>query len=334
MHEPQKVWIAWEVQRRSLELSKALGCDLYIFDFEGILRYPRCIYNTLKVLISSQAKVVFVQNPSMILAAIACIFKFISKRAVIVDRHTTFRLNKQRTVSLDWMVFDLLNNFTIKNADLTIVTNEYLAGIIRDMGGRAYVLPDKLPDLEKSRAIQLEGFSIFMISSFGMDEPVAEAINAAGKLEEQGVRLYISGNPNKLNPATRKNSPCNVIFTGFLSEQDFIDHVYAADAVMALTTADYCMLCACYEASAAGRPLITSDKQVLRQYFAGSVFVDNTSEGIYNGIVELMEDYEPCLNNAAILKEQVNSKWRKTFDSFMEQIEQITSSLHRKPPEA
>ncbi|MFW6101738.1 MAG: hypothetical protein ACOC90_10160, partial [Bacteroidota bacterium] len=266
MYEPEKVWIAWEVQRRTMELSKALGCDLHIFDFEGILRYPRCIYNTLKVLISSQGKIVFVQNPSMILAATACIFKFISKQAVIIDRHTTFRLNKQRTVSLDWMVFDLLNNFTIKHADLTIVTNEYLAGVVRDMGGRPYVLPDKLPDLKKSRTIQLEGFSIFMISSFGGDEPVAEAIVAAGMLEEEGVRLYISGNPNKLDPATRKNSPGNVIFTGFLSEQDFMDHVYTADAVMTLTTADYCMLCGCYEAVAAGRPLITSDKQVLLQY--------------------------------------------------------------------
>ncbi|MDZ7833627.1 MAG: glycosyltransferase [Desulfobacterales bacterium] len=326
MSEPGKVWITWERQRRSIELAGILGCDLYVFDFEGRSRYPKCIYNTLKVFLFSRYKIVFVQNPSMLLAALACLFKWVTRRRIIVDRHTNFRINKQRIVSSDWMVFDLLNNFTIKNADLTIVTNEYLAGIVRDMGGRAYVLPDKLPDLKKSRDIQLEGFSIFMISSFGGDEPVAEAIVAAGKLEEEGVKLYISGNSKKLDPAIRKKSQGNVTFTDFLSEQDFTDHVYAADAIMALTTADYCMLCGCYEAVAAGRPLITSDKQVLRQYFTGSVFVENSADGICNGIIELMEDYEICLNNVAILKEKINSEWEQKFSGFKEKIGNIDSN--------
>src|SRR6056297_2216212 len=118
-----KVWITWEKQRRSIELSKALDCDLYLFDFKGKLRYPKCIYNTLKVLISTPGNTLFVQNPSMILASMACLFKFVSKKKVIVDRHTTFRINKERKASLDWLIFDVLNKFTLKIADLNIVTN-------------------------------------------------------------------------------------------------------------------------------------------------------------------------------------------------------------------
>lgn len=327
MSGSDRIWITWEKQRRSLELAKAFECELYVFDFKGLLRYPICIYNTIRVLIPNRHKIIFVQNPSMVLAATACLSKLLLKKTVIVDRHTTFRLNKQRTISLDWMLFDLLNGFTLKKADLTIVTNKFLAGIVSEMKGRPYVLPDKLPELKKSRDINLgEGFNIFMISSFGKDEPVAEAISAVGKLEEQGAKLYISGNTNKLDPEIIKNSPGNVIFTGFLDEQDFIDHVYAVDAVMALTTADHCMLCGCYEAVAAGRPLITSDKHVLRRYFTGSVFVDNRADRIYNRIVELMKNYEDYSKNAAILKEQIDSKWRHTFDSLKKQIEQISHS--------
>ncbi|MCF8095227.1 MAG: glycosyltransferase [Desulfobacteraceae bacterium] len=321
MPEPRKIWITWEKQRRSLELARALGCDLYIFDFDGILRYPRCIYNTVRVLISSSAKIVFVQNPSMVLAATACIFRLVSERKVIVDRHTTFRLNKQRKASLDWFIFDVLNNFTIEFAHLTIVTNKYLARVVRKKHGSPYVLPDKLPDLVKTQHVQLEGeFNIFMISSFGKDEPVAEAINAAGKLKEQGVRLYISGNANKLDAATKDEAPDNVVFTGFLSEQDFVNHVYSADAVMALTTADHCMLCGCYEAVAARRPLITTDKLALKEYFSGSIFVDNTSEGISYGIKSMILFYDYYLNNVFVLNNRISAEWSLKYEDLQARL--------------
>lgn len=321
MSGSDRIWIAWEKQRRSMELSKVLDCDLYIFDFNGILRYPKCIYNTLKVLISSSFKIVFVQNPSMVLAATVCIFKLVSKKKVIVDRHTTFRLNKQRKVSLDWLIFDVLNNFTIKFVDLTIITNTYLAEIVREKRGNPYVLPDKLPDLVKKQQVQLgEGFNVFMISSFGNDEPIAEAIKAAERLRKLDVKLYISGNPDKLDTIRKDYAPDNIVFTGFLDEQDFVNHVCSADAVMALTTADHCMLCGCYEAVAAEKPLITSNKEVLRQYFYGSIFVDNTVEGITHGIFELIENYDFWVKHATILKKEIERTWSKNFNDFTEKI--------------
>lgn len=326
MSGSDRIWITWERQRRSVELAGILGCKLYIFDFKGRLRYPKCIYNTLKILIYSPGRTVFVQNPSMVLATMACFFKFVSSKKVIVDRHTTFPLKKKKITPYR-AGFILMSKFTLKTADLTIVTNEYLAGLVRKSNGLPFVLPDKLPDLVKTQQVRLgEGYNVFMISSFGKDEPVAEAINAAGRLKKQGVRLYISGNKDKLDAATKDNAPDNVVFTGFIDEQDFVNHVCSADAVMALTTADHCMLCGCYEAVAAEKPLITSNKEVLRQYFNGSVFVDNTVEGISRGIVELKENYEAYVDNATILKKQINREWSEMFNNFKHRIDRMSSN--------
>src|SRR6056297_491763 len=105
MSDPGKVWITWEKQRRSFELAKALGCELYVFDYDGRLRYPRCIYNTMKILISNRHKIIFVQNTSMILATISCLLGIILRGKVVVDRHTTFDLHRRRKFFWDWLIF-------------------------------------------------------------------------------------------------------------------------------------------------------------------------------------------------------------------------------------
>ncbi|MDD2321344.1 MAG: glycosyltransferase [Geobacteraceae bacterium] len=321
MNNSKRLWIAWEKQRRSTELARILCCKLYSFEYSGYLRYPKSIINTFKVLINKSTDIVFVQNPSMLLAAITCVFKAVFKIKVIVDRHTTFRLDKEVKNSLDYIVFKALHNYTIKNADLTIVTNDHLARIVEQTNGKAYVLPDKLPELSKNKNVTLErGFNVLLISSFGEDEPIEEALKAAELIENNKVYLYITGDCNKLKDTVRQRKSSNVIFTGYLKENIFIDYLFAVDAVMVLTTASCCMLCGCYEAVAARKPLITSEKNVLQDYFTGSVFVDNTSEGIVRGIEEMMENYDNYSNNAFKLKTNIDKTWANNFAKLEELI--------------
>ena len=108
-----------------------------------------------------------------------------------------------------------------------------------------------------------------------------------------GVHVYITGNYRKHDPGLPARAPGNVTFTGFLSEQDYVNLLFSADAVLALTTAQCTMLCACYEALAAGKALITSDSSVLREYFDRAIFVQNTPESIAQGIREFAEQPGP-----------------------------------------
>jgi glycosyltransferase involved in cell wall biosynthesis len=211
-----------------------------------------------------------------------------------------------------------LHRYTLKSADLTIVTNQYLSSIVESLGGRALVLPDKLPDLHPKSSVKLEAsISLLMISSFGQDEPIEEVIKACVQLE--GVHdftVYVTGNFRKAPADLIARAPSNMEFTGFLSEQAFVDMLYAVDGVLALTTSDYCMLCGCYEAVAANKPLVTSDKSVLREYFEGAVFVDSDADSIASGIAALLEDLPGANERTDAMHEEISGRWETQFSQL------------------
>ena len=318
----EKIWITWETQRRSIELSKALNCKLYIFDIEGIFRYPISIVKTLFVLFSKRPRLLFIQNPSMILATLACLYGKFTKVSVIVDRHTTFKLNQPQSGSLSIWIFMHLHYYTLRTADLTIVTNDFLADLVKKAKGNPVVLPDILPDITTTRTIKLQGKkNILLISSFGKDEPIDEVIDAA-KLIPPDYHIYITGNYRK-KYCSLPDLPLNVTLTGFIPESDFFAYLHSVDIVMALTTADYCMLCGCYEAVAAEKPLITSDKQVLRDYFKSAVIVDNKPESIANAVNTIIANEDSFKTNASLLKKDLEKEWSLLFNETNKKISQL-----------
>lgn len=313
-----RIWITWEKQRRSIELSKKLGCKLYLFDREDIFRYPHSIIMTFYILCKERPRLLFVQNPSMFLAALACLYGFISKTIVIVDRHTTFRLNKPHSGSFSIWLFMRLHYFTLKWADLTIVTNDFLAGLVKKAGGNPIVLPDVLPEFKPSKVIPLKGDkNILMISSFGLDEPIVETIEAMKGFIKDNIYLYITGNYKKLDSEIIANVPPNVVFTGFIPDLEFFNMLYSVDAAMALTTSDYCMLCGCYEIVSAKKPLITSDKEVLREYFKEAVFVSNSIPGISEGIRTVTNNIDYYVSKSINMNEEISLCWEKLYNDLV-----------------
>ena len=116
---------------------------------------------------------------------------------------------------------------TIKNADMTIVSNKFLGRLVNKLGGKPFVLPDKLPDLVFTQKISLKGKkNILLPSSFGKDEPIKEVLDGIGHFEGQEIYLYITGNYKKLDESIAAQSPENVIFTGYLPEHDFINMLF------------------------------------------------------------------------------------------------------------
>lgn len=320
----QKVWINWESHRRSSELSKALGFQYYCFEYNGLYRYPLSIYKTCLKLIKHRPSVLAIQNPSMILACFACLYKKIFKTFLIVDRHTTFRLNKPKSGNLRIWIFMKLHYLTLKNADLTIVTNEYLSILVNKNGGKAFVLPDKLPTFRQPRILELseKSTNILMISSFGKDEPLLEVFKAMSQLEgTSDVRLYVSGNYKKVEDYILKQRPQNVTFTGYLSDQDYIDLLFSVDGVIALTTSDYCMLCGCYEAVSAEKPLITSHTEVLIKYFYNAIHVKNDAKSISNAIIEIDNKLSEYANNTKKMKESIETTWARHFKKLIDIVE-------------
>ena len=102
---------------------------------KGWKRYPLSIRKTLAELRTRRGRTVIVQNPSMVLAALACLFRKPLGYALVVDRHSNFSHLAQGKTGLKRRLSDLLSDYTIRNANLTIVTNRELAEQ-RGTGGR------------------------------------------------------------------------------------------------------------------------------------------------------------------------------------------------------
>jgi glycosyltransferase involved in cell wall biosynthesis len=320
-----RLWITWERQRRSIELAPTFGCELAVFDFAGRrCRYARSLAATLALVLRRRPSVLFVQNPSMILAAFACVLGPLLRIPVIVDRHTTFLLGKDVRATLRRRVFWRLHLFTIRRAALTLVTNAQLADLVTEAGGRAAVLPDRIPSLHPTSPYPRDGdLSVVVPASYGEDEPL-DAVLGACRLLPAGVRVYITGNYRKHDSGLPARAPGNVTFTGFLSEQDYSDLLFAADAVLALTTAEACMLCACYEALAAGKGLITSDKAVLRDYFDRAIFVQNTPESIAEGIRKFADGGDRHKADSRIMLTELSAKWDELHRRAAALIDRLT----------
>lgn len=318
-----RVWITWERQRRSRVLSEHFECTFHEIVEEGAMRYPRSILRTLRVLVRERPATLIVQNPSMILATVATLWGLVTRTFVIVDRHTTFPLSKKNPLNPRRVAFKALHRFTLRFADLTIVTNDFLADLVEGCGGTAFVLPDKLPDLEEFQErrypVSADARNVFLISSFATDEPIQEVIEGLSIVEEPPIHLYVSGNLKRAPAALVDSAPPNVTFTDYLPDADFNSLLCTADMVAVLTTMDHTMLCGCYEAVAAKRPLITSDKKVLRDYFEGAYFVDNSAPSIAAVLAQPSEEVAAARERIRSLGKRI----RRTWDAEAEKLSKL-----------
>ena len=235
---------------------------------------------------------------------------------VIVDRHSNFLLTPKKRCLIKEYLFNFLSYITIRHADLTIVTNEDLTHVVRVLGGRPFVLPDKIPALSQVRNKDFSGEKkLLAISSFAEDEPIQELWQAFGKEEMSSFSVYLSGNSAK---ATKLHYaiPQNVILTGFLSDDEFVKLLFEVDAVIVLTKMEYTLLCGCYEAISAEKPLITSNSSVLRQLFSGAMFVENDPDSIAHGVRKLFLELTKYKSKSLDMKKELIQKWNEHFESL------------------
>jgi glycosyltransferase involved in cell wall biosynthesis len=201
MRFDRALWITWENQRRSLELARRLGARLVVFagprydDLPRLRRYAVLSLKTLGALWRERPPLVFAQNPSIMLAALLCAVKKILGFKLVVDRHSNFKFGLRG--GLNWSLFQRLSRYTLRKADLTIVTNKFLKDVVERAHGRGFVLQDPLPELSLGTVEPLQGErNVVYVSSFSNDEPVEQVLGAAELLPGEW-RLHITGNPRR-----------------------------------------------------------------------------------------------------------------------------------------
>lgn len=317
----KRIWITWENQRRNRTLSKALKAVLFEFDVRSnkFVRYLISVAKTLTVFIKEKPDLIFVSNPSMLLACLSVIYGKVFKIPVIVDAHNAGLYPSE--VGKRWA--NKLSNYLIRNSNITIVTNEYLAKYVFSKGGRPFVLPDPIPQFGEANNLNsrknLSGkYNIFFICTYAVDEPYLEVIEAA-KLLHRDICVYISGDKKGKEGIFKDRLPDNVILTGYLSEKDYIEMLYSVDVIIVLTRLKNCLLCGAYESVAMGKPMVLSDTEALRGYFfMGALYTDNTHTDIAVKINDAILKREHLKREMEILKNQLLLEWDKKKEAFEE----------------
>jgi glycosyltransferase involved in cell wall biosynthesis len=161
------------------------------------------------------------------------------------------------------------------------------------------------------------------ISSFAEDEPTLEIIDAIRHSKIKDLTAYITGNYSKLGNDTIQNIPENIILTGYLPDNDYIDLLFQVDIVIVLTKMDYTLLCGCYEAIAAEKPLITSNTNALKNYFKNAFFVENDPNSILNGISTVYNNMKYYENSTIKFKNHLIFEWNNNFHNLKKIISSI-----------
>jgi len=310
------VWIAWEQQRRTTELARALGVPLVRELFAGpyLLRIPIVTIRTIAELLRRRPAVVIVQNPSIVLAALACFLGPVLGFRVIVDRHSNFKLETLSSTNPKHIIFHWLSRYSLRRADLTIVTNFFLAEVVTDRGGAAQILPDPIPILEPGEPSDLgPGDHVFYVSSFDHDEPLELVIEVARQLGGD-VTIHVSGDFTRADPALVNTAPANVAFLGFMNEDDYVTTMASVDVVLTLTTQEHTMQCGAYEAVALGQPLVFANHEEMKRYFhKGVVVAELTVEDLTGAIREALARQDDLRREMVGLKEDLIRSWSSDF---------------------
>ena len=304
----QWIWISWEAHRRTRELCKELGIRLYerTADLPRIIKHPYLLIWTAFTLARLRPKGLIVQSPSIFLSLWAALLKKVFGYALVIDAHNggvipLSKWHKRLPGALKYIH---------KEAELTIVTNQNLAEIVTLNGGHPFVLEDKVPALRSGDKKELkEKHPVVCISTFAIDEPIEEIVEAARLLIDE-CTIFVTGNFKKLPARMLKEIPPNLRFTGFLSEEEYISLLKGCEVILDLTTIEDCLVCGAYEAVALEKPVVLTNTDALKRYFCrGAVYTNNTATDIRSAVVAAIANKKRLTAEARLLKFELDRDW-------------------------
>ena len=279
-----------------------------------LIKYFVQSVRTLAILFRDRPRVVFVMAPPVVACAPVWLYCLVRRAQFVIDAHTGAFLDPE------WKRVSFLQRFFSRRATTTIVTNRHLQQLVEEWGAEATIVTDVPVCFAEPEHVELSGaFNVTVVSSFANDEPTAMILEAAAHCPD--IRFYMTGNPSDLESRVLKSKPDNVQLTGFLSDARYVGQLQASDAVMVLTTRDHTMQRGAYEAVYLGKPVITSNFELLRTSFSkGTVYVDSTVADIVRGIREMRSDVSRFQEEVDHLRDEKLQQWDAVAASLLERL--------------
>ena len=247
-------------------------------------KYLAQTIKTLRILFRERPAVVFVMTPPVSACLPVWIYSRITGAPFVIDAHTGAFLDAR------WKPLLFLHRWFSRAARFTIVTNEHMQSIVTGWSAQAVIVRDVPVCFAEPVHPSLDGeCNMTLVATFTRDEPIELFFEAAARVPD--VKFHVTGNFRRAESRVLAAKPDNVRLTGFLPDGDYVGLILVSDAVIALTTMDHTMQRGAYEAVYLGRPVITSNFDLLRRHFyKGTVHVDNTVESLVGGIQKMRDN--------------------------------------------
>ena len=110
-----------------------------------------------------------------------------------------------------------------------------------------------------------------------------------------------------------------------LPDEEYFGLLQAVQAVMTLTTDNHTMQRGACEAVWLGKPIITSDWPILKEYFdKGTIHVDNSAQSIREAVIKMQKEREKLEDEILILQQE---RWQEWQDKYLVLTQLIENSL-------
>ncbi|NOZ89374.1 MAG: glycosyltransferase family 4 protein [Crenarchaeota archaeon] len=263
------VFVAWSrLSRRTRELAELLGMEL-VFIPRGP-PYVGAWLETGRLLARLRPRLVAAQLPQgPLLLRLHLLRRRLGFR-LVADVHSGFMVYKSLGERLLNQPFRRL----LRGCDLVVSHNEPFTRLLLDYGvpGERVVtvydpIPPRHPSPRRPRLPEVEPRRyILMPAAWAPDEPMEMLAEAwrLSRLAGEGYRLVVTGDwRRRPRSADRLRRLEGVVLTGFLPAEEYAWLLDNAAAVLALTTKEYTVLSALWEAVAYRRPALVSATRTL-----------------------------------------------------------------------
>lgn len=324
MIEEEALFLVWGPPShgpRSKVFARELGIDVEFIEvtkrrglWAAPYKYPLQLLKTVRLLKQRRPRLLFVQSPPWFAVATAAVYCALVGGRYLIDAHSAALLSPL------WTRPRLVNRLLFRRAVATVVTNEHFAAELEAWGARAVVLRDVPTEFVRSARIELPaGFNVMVVNTFSFDEPLEAAMEAARQVPD--VTFHVTGRIPGDSRSVTAAAPSNVKFTDYLSDEDYYGLMERVDAVMCLTTRDHTMQRGACEALSMGRPIITSDSELLRAYFKqGTIHVDNSLPAIREAVERMRADHSRFLAEIQELRHSQLEQWSQAQGRLAEAL--------------
>lgn len=276
------------------------------------LRYIRQAQETWLILNSKRPRLVLVTNPPILAGAVVSQYCQQSGAVFVLDTHSPALFSKR------WRWTIPLQKLIARKAIVNILDQGCFRLTFESWGCRVVTLqrpPIRRVSSNGHTHSMVDPLEITVVNTFAADEPLIPIIDAANRLPD--VHFSILGDTRLAHPKVFKNIPENITYTGYLKGDDYWNQIHKSQAILCLTTYSRSLLGGAQDGMMAEVPLILSRQPVLCEYFTkGCIFIENSAQGIVNGIDQLKQRYETLEQEIISLRAEKQILWEKNYEAL------------------